>query len=82
LRVYGDSVDDTGFKVIGGWRPLDWLAVEANHGPGGDNGGSALIGPAVTVSALLIAELASSTCTPRHGHVGHQAQRVWAITFR
>jgi hypothetical protein len=28
LRVDGD---DTGFKIIGGIRPLDWLAIEANY---------------------------------------------------
>ena len=26
-----DDVDDTGFKIIGGCRPLDFLAVEANY---------------------------------------------------
>jgi len=54
-----DSVDDTGFKVIGGWRPLDWLAVEANYlDLGGDSDqGTKIDSHAITVSALLIAEI-------------------------
>src|SRR5262245_34828448 len=33
-----DDVDDTGFKVIAGWRPLDFFAVEANYvDMGGDS---------------------------------------------
>ena len=29
------TLDDNSFKVIAGFRPLDWLAVEANYiGPG------------------------------------------------
>jgi hypothetical protein len=27
----GDAADDDGFKLIGGIRPLDWLAIEANY---------------------------------------------------
>jgi len=54
-----DSVDDTGFKVIGGWRPLDWLAVEANYMDlGGDSDqGTSIDSSAITVSALLLAEI-------------------------
>ena len=29
--VGGGSLDDNSFKVIAGFRPLDWLAVEANY---------------------------------------------------
>jgi hypothetical protein len=27
----GEAADDDGFKLIGGVRPLDWLAIEANY---------------------------------------------------
>jgi len=54
-----DSVDDTGYKVIAGWRPLNWLAVEANYMDlGGDSSdGTSIDSSAVTVTALLIAEI-------------------------
>src|SRR6187401_138280 len=26
-----ETLDDNGFKVIAGFRPLDWLAIEANY---------------------------------------------------
>lgn len=53
--------DDNSFKVIGGFRPLDWLAVEANYidlggGEIEDGGGVSLDASAITVSALLLAE--------------------------
>src|SRR6188472_2660971 len=28
--VGSDSLDDNSFKLIAGFRPLDWLAIEAN----------------------------------------------------
>jgi len=34
--VAGDADDDTGFKGIVGFRPLDWFAVEANYVDFGD----------------------------------------------
>jgi hypothetical protein len=53
------SGDDNGFKLIAGFRPLDWLAVEANYiDLGGDEaGGSSLDSNATTISALAIAEV-------------------------
>ena len=54
-----DDVDDTGFKIIGGWRPLDWLAVEANYMDlGGDSdAGTEIDSSAISVSALVLAEI-------------------------
>lgn len=54
-----DDVDDTGFKLIGGWRPLNWLAVEANYMDlGGDSeDGTSIDSSAISVSALLLAEV-------------------------
>ena len=54
----GDA-DDTGFKVIAGWRPLDFFAVEANYiDMGGDSdSGTSIDSSAVSVSALLLAEI-------------------------
>ena len=54
-----DDVDDTGFKIIGGWRPLDFLAVEANYiDLGGDSeDGTSIDSSAISVSALLLAEI-------------------------
>ncbi|HEV7605838.1 MAG TPA: porin family protein [Steroidobacteraceae bacterium] len=55
-----DSLDDNSFKLIVGFRPLDWLAVEANYIDLGsaDEGGASLDAKATTVSALAIAEFA------------------------
>ena len=59
-----DSLDDNSFKVIVGYRPLDWLAVEANYiDLGGetfedpDLGTFSIDATAISVSALAIAEL-------------------------
>ena len=54
-----DDVDDTGFKIIGGWRPLDFLAIEANYMDlGGDSdAGTSIDSSAITVSALVLAEI-------------------------
>lgn len=59
-----DGLDDNSFKLIAGFRPLDWLAVEANYI---DLGGESINDPevgrvsldtrAITVSALAIAEV-------------------------
>jgi len=56
----GDSLDDNNFKLIAGYRALDWLAVEANYlDLGGESdGGDSLDAQAFTVSGLLIAEFA------------------------
>lgn len=53
------SLDDNSFKLIGGFRPLDWLAVEANYiDLGGESSeGDSIDTSAFTVSGLLIAEV-------------------------
>jgi hypothetical protein len=55
-----DSLDDSSFKLIAGFRPLDWLAIEANYiDLGSDSGdGASLEAKATTLSALAIAEFA------------------------
>jgi OmpA-OmpF porin, OOP family len=52
------ELDDNSFKLIAGFRPLDWLAVEANYiDLGGESDeGTSLDATATTVSALAIAE--------------------------
>ena len=57
--VGSGGLDDNSFKLIAGFRPLDWLAVEANYiDLGGESGGGAsLDATATTVSALLIGEV-------------------------
>jgi hypothetical protein len=59
-----DSLDDNSFKLIVGFRPLNWLAVEANYiDLGGESfedidlGESSIDATAITVSALAIAEV-------------------------
>jgi hypothetical protein len=54
------ELDDNSFKLIVGFRPLDWLAIEANYiDLGGESsGGDSLDATATTVSALAIAEFA------------------------
>jgi hypothetical protein len=56
--IGSDSLDDNSFKLIVGFRPLDWLAVEANYiDLGSDSSeGDSLDAQAITVSALAIAE--------------------------
>src|SRR4249920_2433893 len=55
-----DSLDDNSYKIIAGFRPLNWLAVEGNYidlGSASDSGTS-LDAQAFTVSGLLIANIA------------------------
>jgi hypothetical protein len=54
------ELDDNSFKIIAGFRPLNWLALEANYIDlgGFDEGGVFLDASAITVSALAIAEFA------------------------
>ena len=52
------KLDDNGFKVIAGFRPLDWLAVEANYidlGSESNDIGSLDLN-AITASVLLLKE--------------------------
>jgi hypothetical protein len=55
-----DSLDDSSFKIIAGFRPLNWLAFEANYiDLGSDSGGGVdLDASAITVSALFLKEFA------------------------
>jgi hypothetical protein len=56
-----DSLDDNSYKIIAGFRPLDWLAIEGNYidlGSESDGSGTALDAQAFTVSGLFIAEFA------------------------
>jgi hypothetical protein len=59
IDVDGAEGDDSGFKLIAGFRPLDWLAVEANYTDlgGEESGGSTLDVSSISVSALAIAEV-------------------------
>jgi OOP family OmpA-OmpF porin len=54
-----DDFDDNGFKVIAGFRPLDWLAFEANYIDlgGTDEDGLSIDSSALTASALVLAEV-------------------------
>jgi hypothetical protein len=54
------ELDDNSFKIIAGFRPLDWLAVEANYIDlgGVSEDGFDLDTSAITVSALLLKEFA------------------------
>jgi OOP family OmpA-OmpF porin len=54
-----DDFDDNGFKLIAGWRPFNWFAVEANYlDLGGiDEGGLEIDSSAITLSALVLAEV-------------------------
>lgn len=58
-NVGSDSLDDNSFKLIAGFRPLDWLAVEANYiDLGGESDSdTSLDATATTISALAIAEV-------------------------
>jgi hypothetical protein len=53
------SLDDNSFKLIAGWRPLDFLAVEANYIDLGSDSedGFEIDASAITVSGLLLAEI-------------------------
>ena len=56
-----DSLDDNSYKIIAGFRPFNWLAVEGNFidlGGESDGFGTSLDAQAFTVSGLLIAEFA------------------------
>jgi outer membrane protein with beta-barrel domain len=54
-----DSTDDNGWKIIAGWRPLDFLAVEANYSDLGglDEDGVTVDSKVLSVNALLLAEI-------------------------
>jgi hypothetical protein len=58
-EVGNGSLDDNSFKLIAGFRPLDWLAFEANYlDLGGESGGGVSVDTrAITLSGLLLAEV-------------------------
>jgi hypothetical protein len=72
---FGNSLDDNSFKIIAGFGPLDWLAVEANYlDLGGEsNGSDSVDASAFTVSGLLIAEFAVIDLYARLGVANWQA---------
>jgi hypothetical protein len=57
-EIGSGSLDDNSFKLIAGFRPLNWLAFEANYlDLGGESaGGASLDTSAITLSGLLLAE--------------------------
>jgi hypothetical protein len=57
-----ETLDDSSFKIIAGFRPLDWFAVEANYLDLGtaafnDGSGVSVDSKAFTAAALFIAEV-------------------------
>ena len=72
---FGDSLDGNSFKIIAGFRPLDWLAVEANYlDLGGESDfGDSVDASAFTVSGLLLAEFAVIDLYARLGVANWQA---------
>jgi OOP family OmpA-OmpF porin len=56
-----EDFDDNGFKLIAGWRPFNWFAVEANYidlgGYEDDDVGLEVDSSAITLSALVLAEI-------------------------
>ncbi len=57
-----ETLDDSSFKVIAGFRPLNWLAFEANYVDLGeaeftDGSGVSIESTALTASALFLAEV-------------------------
>jgi hypothetical protein len=54
-----DDSDDNGYKIIAGFRPLDWLAFEANYMDlgGVEESGLKIDSTALTASALVLAEI-------------------------
>jgi hypothetical protein len=74
-----ESLDDNSFKVIAGFRPLDWLAVEANYiDLGGQSVDDDILGEvsidtrAVTVAALGILEVGVVDIYARAGFANWQ----------
>ena len=57
--VGNGNLDDNSFKVIAGFRPLDWLAFEANYMDMGgiEEDGVKIDSTALTASALVLAEI-------------------------
>jgi hypothetical protein len=73
--VGSDSLDDNSYKIIAGFRPLNWLAIEANYIDLGsiDEDGFELDTSAITVSALFLKEFAVIDLFARVGMANWQA---------
>jgi hypothetical protein len=69
------ELDDNSFKIIAGFRPLNWLAVEANYIDLGslDEDGVELDTSALTVSALFLKEFAVIDIFARAGMANWRA---------
>jgi OOP family OmpA-OmpF porin len=69
------ELDDNSFKVIAGFRPLDWLAVEANYIDLGslDDSGVELDTSVITLSALFLKEFAVLDIYARAGMANWKA---------
>jgi len=86
---FGGSADGESFKIIAGFRPLDWLAVEANYLDlaGDSDFGDSVDASAFTVSGLLLAEFAVIDLYARLGVANWQADAFgfsddgWEPTF-
>lgn len=76
-----ETLDDSSFKLIAGFRPLDWLAFEANYIDLGkaeftDGSGVSIDTTALTASALFLAEIGIVDLYARAGVV------KWDSDFR
>ncbi len=65
-----DDSDDNGYKIIAGWRPLDFFAVEANYSDlgGFDEDGVSVDSSVLSVNALLLAEIGIVDLYARAGY--------------
>jgi hypothetical protein len=72
-----EDFDDNGFKLIAGWRPLDFIAVEANYMDlgGTSEDGLSVDSSAISLSGLLLAEIGIVDLFVRAGMVN------WDIEF-
>jgi len=65
-----DDSDDNGYKIIVGWRPLDFIAVEANYADlgGMDEDGVSIDSSVLSINALLLAEIGIVDLYARAGY--------------
>jgi hypothetical protein len=65
-----EDADDNGYKLIVGWRPLDFIAVEANYADlgGPDEDGVSIDSTVLSVNALLLAEIGIVDLYARAGY--------------
>ena len=81
-EIGNGSLDDNSFKVIAGFRPLDWLAFEANYIDLGSesSGGASIDAHALTASGLLLAEFGIVDLYARAGFANWKASAKDALT--